>query len=587
MLQACIVYNKSNVYGLSKDAALLAEALPIVARTLGKSIGNVKLLDSREPPVVCDLCIHLEVPYAVWFPWAKVNVMMVNSEWWLKDKWSGYWGNFDVAVFRDSNAMERLTSGGMGAPQHSMVVPWVTSGPLKTMSKNTGSASVSHQDGFLWVLGGSPNKRFAAEQMIDLWKESYPRLTVCSLEPLNLKSEGYPSNVVLKTGFLTQAEITTLSLEHPAHICISRAESFGYTAAEAESVAAYTVLNNIPVYTETYKNTTGVSWLETALDENGFAIFPDADVLVRKLDTFVAEFMATNLEVSRKAREEHSEGRKAKFLESLGKMMKEVSEVAERRGSLPQYMPPLLNQKECPSISIVTLVHGRPKFIENAFLNLLSTDYPRDKIEWVVVDDSDPAESASDKIIQFGQKFSPGTLTYVPLARQRSVGFKRNLGCQRAKHDIIVMMDDDDHYPSTSFRRRVAYLLKARERYECAVCTTIAMYDLQKGISAVNVPPYTLSLGERCSEATLTFTRHFWEQRKFEDTNMAEGERFLSGREAFVAELPPQQMIVALSHGQNLSGRKMPDTNPGCFWGFPQQLLEFLHGLVGITVEAA
>lgn len=585
MLQACIVYNKSNTFGLSKDATLLAEALPIVAKTIGKSLGNVRLLDSREPPVVCDVCIHLEVPYAVWFPWAKVNVMMVNSEWWLKDKWSGYWDNFDVAVFRDPVALERVVNSGSATPRHSMVVPWVTSGSLKNMGKEITSSSISHKDGFLWVLGGSPNKRFAAEQIVGLWKESYPRLTVCSLEPLNVKS--FSSNVVLKTGFLTQAEIIKLSLEHPAHICISRAESFGYTAAEAEAVSAYTVLNNIPVYVETYKNTTGISWLETALDKNGFAIFPDADVLVRKLDTFVAEFLATDLDAARKVRRQQSGERKTRFLQALGEMMKEVLEASEQRGSLPQYMPPLLHQKDCPSISIVTLVHGRPKFIENAFLNLLSTDYPRDKIEWVVVDDSDPTESASDKIIQFGQKFSPGTLTYVPLARQRSVGFKRNMGCQRAKHDYIVMMDDDDHYPSTSFRRRIAYLLKARERYECAVCTTIAMYDLLKGISAVNVPPYTLSLGERCSEATLTFTRRFWEQRKFEDTNMAEGERFLSGREAHVAELPPQQMIVALSHGKNLSGRKMPDTNPGCFWGFPQQLLEFLHGLVGISVEAA
>jgi hypothetical protein len=578
MLQACIVYNKSNTYGLSKDAALLSEVLPSVGRI------SVKLLDSREPPVVCDICIHLEVPYAVWFPWAKVNVMMVNSEWWLNDKWSGYWDNFDIGVFRDSASLERLTSGSFGAPRHSMVVPWVS----KTKgSPKLGEGSTNHQDGFLWVLGGSPNKRAAAEQILGLWKESYPRLTVCSLEPLS--NQTYATNVVVKTGFLKQDEIDAMALAHPGHICISRAESFGYTAAEAEATAAFTLLNTIPVYTETYTNTPGVGWLTTAVDSQGFAIFPDADVLLRYLDTAIADFYETDLAASRKARKAISSSRKEKFTQSLGEMLKECVEAAaaNRRGPLPQYMPPLLHQKDCPPISVITLVHGRPKFIENAFLNLLSSDYPRDKIEWVVVDDSNPEDSASDKIVQFGQKFSPGLLTYVPLARQRSVGFKRNLGCERAKHDVLVMMDDDDHYPSTSFRRRVAYLLKARERYECAVCTTIAMYDLLKGISAVNVPPYTLSLGERCSEATLTFTRRFWEQRKFEDTNMAEGERFLSGREAFVAELPPQQMIVALSHGKNLSGRKMPDANPGCFWGFPQQLLEFLHGLVGISVEAA
>jgi hypothetical protein len=262
-----------------------------------------------------------------------------------------------------------------------------------------------------------------------------------------------------------------------------------------------------------------------------------------------------------------------------------LQEQLEIRESLPRHMPPLLNPADCPPISVVTLVYNRPKFIDNACLNLLHTDYPRDKIEWVVVDDSDPDQSASHRIVQFGEKFAPGTLKYVPLTKKHSIGYKRNLGVEKASHNIIVMMDDDDHYPITSFRRRVAYLLKARRQYECAVCTTIAMYDLLKGVSAVNVPPYTLGLAERCSEATLTFTRNFWKERRFPDTNMAEGEGFLTGREKKVVEMPPQQILVALTHGNNLSSRTMPNAGNGCFWGFSKPLLEFLHGIVGIKVE--
>ncbi len=85
----------------------------------------------------------------------------------------------------------------------------------------------------------------------------------------------------------------------------------------------------------------------------------------------------------------------------------------------------------------------------------------------------------------------------------------------------------------------------------------------------------------------MVFTRNFWNRRKFEDVSMAEGESFLSGRESQVVEMPPQQMIVALNHGQNISSRTMPDAKPSCFWGFPRPLLEFLHGLIGIKVEEA
>jgi hypothetical protein len=273
------------------------------------------------------------------------------------------------------------------------------------------------------------------------------------------------------------------------------------------------------------------------------------------------------------------------YKKQLASLLKTAVEVSDSREVLPKHMPPLLNQADCPPITVITLVHNRPNFIENACLNLLSSDYPRDKIEWLVVDDSEPEKSPSNKIIQFAEKFEPGKISYVPLLEKKSIGYKRNLAVEKAAHNILVMMDDDDHYPSTSFRRRVAYLLKGRRNYGCATCTTIAMYDLLKGTSAVNVPPYSLSLGERCSEASMVFTRDFWRARPFEDTNMAEGEKFIQGRESQVVEMPPQQMIVALSHGSNLSGRKMPDTKPSCFWGFPRPLLEFLHGLVGVKVE--
>ena len=584
LLQVVLVYNSSNVFGLAKDARILAEALPIVSRSIGKAVGKVKIMDSREPPTPCDICIHLEVPYAVWFPWARVNAILVNSEWWLENKWGGYWDNFDVAIFRDEASMQKVVSNRHPSVDvESIVVPWCNGNFKQESQKNVPSQTTDHSEGFLWVLGGSPNKRAAAEAIIPLWKESYPPLHVYSLEPLTCKDKS--SNVFLYDGLKKPEEMKAILRKYPAHICISRAESFGYTAAEAEEVAAYTVLNNIPAYKSVYTNTVATSWLSTTLDENNFADFSDKEAISSQLDEIVANYLATDLVNTRKVRNQMCLERNTRFLLVLGEFLRKATDAFEYREKVPKFMPPLLNIDDCPPISIITPVHNRPKFIDNAFINLLSSDYPRNKIEWIVVDDSDPDLSASDKIIQFSEKFAPGIVTYVPLTRTRSIGYKRNLGVERASHDIILMMDDDDHYPSTSFRRRVAYLTNARKGYDCALCTTIAMYDLLKGISAVNVPPYTLSLAERCSEATLTFRKSFWALKKFPDTSVAEGEGFLDGRTAYVVEMPPQQIIVALTHGNNLSSRKVPDAEPGCFWKFPLPLLQFLHGLVGIKVE--
>jgi hypothetical protein len=113
------------------------------------------------------------------------------------------------------------------------------------------------------------------------------------------------------------------------------------------------------------------------------------------------------------------------------------------------------------------------------------------------------------------------------------------------------------------------------------------MYNLRTGQSAVNVPPFNIPLGQRISEATLTFHKHFWVERPFADVSIAEGEDWLSGREGVVMEIPPQQIIVALTHGDNISSRAIPaDARVGCFWGWDEAMLRFLHGLVGVKVEA-
>jgi hypothetical protein len=149
-------------------------------------------------------------------------------------------------------------------------------------------------------------------------------------------------------------------------------------------------------------------------------------------------------------------------------------------------------------------------------------------------------------------------------------------------------MDDDDHYPESSIRRRVGWLTKHSSNPKAVACTTIACYDLVNGISSVNVPPLDIPLGQRISEATLTFYKSWWQARGFEPLiKVGEGESIVAGRETDLLEIPPQQIIVAFSHGKNASSRRVPsgaDVKPGCFWGFPKEFLVFVHGLAGVKV---
>jgi hypothetical protein len=255
------------------------------------------------------------------------------------------------------------------------------------------------------------------------------------------------------------------------------------------------------------------------------------------------------------------------------------------------HCPPILHIEDCPAISIVTPTYNRRKMIEIAFHNLIATDYPKNKIEWVVVEDNEDSTAMSSELVMNFQVNNPEIqVKYIPIQGRMSIGMKRNLGIENAKNDIILFMDDDDHYPVTSFRRRVAWLTKGSRfgNVKIAACTTIALYDLVRGVSAVNVPPLGLGFGKRISEATLTFLRSAWLERPFEDVSISEGENWLKGREEQCIELPPQQIIVAFSHSQNKSSRRIPPSDlkeVSCFWGFPKEYLVFVHQLAGMEIE--
>jgi len=187
-------------------------------------------------------------------------------------------------------------------------------------------------------------------------------------------------------------------------------------------------------------------------------------------------------------------------------------------------------------------------------------------MEWIIVDDGD--DSIEDTLI------GVPNVVYVRCDKKMTISEKRNLGVQRAMYDYIVMVDDDDVYPNNSVLQRVAMLMKEPAK-QCGYCTTIPCYDITKYSSFMNVPPITLPISQRVSEATLVFTKKFWEERGFDDTvHIAEGDSFISGREQMCREISPQEVIVSLTHPKNTSSRKIPEFKEpnGCHFGFNEKL---------------
>ena len=557
------------MHGLQQDALLLEDCLSLEFRHA----------DPLEPPVACDLAIHLEAPVYGWMPWATTNIFVVNPEWW-EEGWNPYLMRVNVLVFKtevDKEGFMKLYT----VPSHvtTLVIPWTT--PVKTNAFT--KFPLDTERGCLWMLGASMHKRAAAEKIIPLWKESWPPLHVYTKDPLSVKAP-YPNVQITVKDLENDSERRRLQSTYPCHLIFSACESLSLVAHEGRAAGAFLLGNALPSYTEClsgegvfltrttltpYKASVKDTFEEINLEE-GIQAFLDADISRKRI---------------RKLQQEASVKRWKSFRQAIKTLFQNPLLAPT---NLP-LLPPVMSTDSLPHISIVTLLYNRRKFVDLSIHNFLVTDYPKDKIEWVVVEDSDvQEEQASDKIIKFGRQSAPMSVSYIPLEKKTPIGKKRNIGIKRAQHDIILMMDDDDHYPITSFRRRVSWLLEHSWKPSACVCTTIACYDLKLGYSAVNSPPFNLPLKQRISEATLTFKKSWWEEQGFPEEQIGEGEGFLQGREEQVLELPPQQIIVAMSHGANASSRRVPPTEsgkPSCFWGFPHEFLKFLHGLVGVEVD--
>jgi glycosyltransferase involved in cell wall biosynthesis len=230
-----------------------------------------------------------------------------------------------------------------------------------------------------------------------------------------------------------------------------------------------------------------------------------------------------------------------------------------------------ITDDELPTVSIVTITHNRADFVDLMIRNYKAIDYPRNKLEWIVVDDT---------------QYSPGTSRYTdklkPYARviqlkdKLPLGKKRNFVNCLAKNDYIVHMDDDDFYPGYSVVARIRVLL-AYEALRgissgasknntgfagCVGCSKVSCYDLItcESFEAFDADPETKN---PCtiSESTFAYSKKFWSENKFcnEDT-FAECKSFVGSRE--VCTIPSSFVITQFTHSTNTIVRRLNQTVP-------------------------
>ena len=205
-------------------------------------------------------------------------------------------------------------------------------------------------------------------------------------------------------------------------------------------------------------------------------------------------------------------------------------------------------KQDLPKVSIITPTYNRRKLFSMALNNYDNFNYPKNKIEWVIVDDSfHDSDSVEDlvshmknvKYIRFRNKDEPMT-----------VASKRNIGVSNASNHYIIHMDDDDYYPPESIIARVKILMKyENEGIECVGSTLIGTYNLMNNTSSMSSDgPISLS------EASMAYTKKFWEKRGFDDLcTVGEHKYFTENRFENIMDIPYSFILIAMNHKTNIT----------------------------------
>jgi glycosyltransferase involved in cell wall biosynthesis len=209
--------------------------------------------------------------------------------------------------------------------------------------------------------------------------------------------------------------------------------------------------------------------------------------------------------------------------------------------------------KKLPRVSICTPTFNRRPFFKGTIECVLSQDYPKELIEWIIVDDGfDPIEDLV-KDIPF--------VKYVRLNEKIPLGKKRNhmheLCSFKNDDDIIVYMDDDDFYPPARVSHAVERLTGCK-----ALCAGSS--ELHIWFNTLNKMYRFGPYGPNHSTAgTFAFKRALLKDTHYEDDAvLAEEKYFLKNYTVPFVQLDPLKTILVFSHEQNtFDKRKLIDPN--------------------------
>ena len=225
--------------------------------------------------------------------------------------------------------------------------------------------------------------------------------------------------------------------------------------------------------------------------------------------------------------------------------------------------------KNYPMVSVCTPTFNRRPFIKNMFDCFRNQDYPKHRIEWIIVDDG------TDKIRDLIEASGISQIRYFEVKDKMNLGAKRNYMHSFVRGTIVVYMDDDDYYPP----ERISHAVDKLQSNTSALCAgSSEIYIYFKHIDKMfQCGPYGPN---HATAGTFAFRTELLKHTRYEDTaSLAEERAFLKEYTIPFVQLDPLKSILVFSHEHNtFDKRKMLDNmNPQYMKESPKTVDSFIR----------
>lgn len=209
---------------------------------------------------------------------------------------------------------------------------------------------------------------------------------------------------------------------------------------------------------------------------------------------------------------------------------------------------------DLPQVSILTPIYDRRKFLPLMISNMQHIVYPKNKLEWVILDSWSKDGKVSEKLFNSEEEIKHYSriigipIRYLYRPEGLSIGKKRNMLVKQSQYKYCINMDSDDIYLSHYILYSIRTLITQKK--DCAGSPEMLFIypkDNYK-ISGINCPAM-----RQAHEGTMCFTKKHWKRMGgFATSSQGEGASMIDGcNEKVFARTEVSKCMLCVCHDDN------------------------------------